>query len=179
MRNWIPARSIARPIMPSSASISRTRWPLPSPPIAGLHDISPIVARLCVNSSARAPTRAAAAAASHPACPPPTTITPPFLELLFPRNRFCRIFISFESCQPSDTVLSGETRHAPRLVAYKVTCHAEIECPVPLASKQIDIERQQRCPNCLVIPGRPARAGLGTYEHGPLNRTSEVSVKKG
>ena len=31
---------------PSSASISRTRCPLPSPPIAGLHDISPIVARL-------------------------------------------------------------------------------------------------------------------------------------
>ena len=41
----MPARSIARPMTPSSASISRTRWPLPSPPIAGLHDISPIVAR--------------------------------------------------------------------------------------------------------------------------------------
>ena len=41
--NWMPARSIARPMIPSSASISRTRCPLPSPPIAGLHDISPIV----------------------------------------------------------------------------------------------------------------------------------------
>jgi hypothetical protein len=49
------------------------RCPLPSPPIAGLHDISPIVVRLCVSSSVRAPTRAAAA--SHPACPPPTTTT--------------------------------------------------------------------------------------------------------
>src|SRR5215472_14594676 len=62
-------------MIPSSASISRTRWPLPSPPIAGLHDISPIVARLCVRSSVLAPSRAAAAAASQPACPPPTTTT--------------------------------------------------------------------------------------------------------
>ena len=75
MRNWMPARSIARPMTPSSASISRTRWPLASPPIAGLHDISPIVARSCVSSAVRAPSRAAAAAASHPACPPPTTTT--------------------------------------------------------------------------------------------------------
>src|SRR5205807_1237969 len=43
--------------------------------IAGLHDISPIVARLCVNSAVLAPTRAAAAAASQPACPPPITTT--------------------------------------------------------------------------------------------------------
>ena len=35
-RNWMPAASATRPITPSSASISRTRWPLPSPPIAGL-----------------------------------------------------------------------------------------------------------------------------------------------
>ena len=34
--------SATRPITPSRASISRTRWPLPSPPIAGLHDIAPI-----------------------------------------------------------------------------------------------------------------------------------------
>ena len=63
------------PMTPSSASISRTRCPLPSPPIAGLHDISPIVARLWVSSTVRAPNRAEAAAASHPACPPPTTTT--------------------------------------------------------------------------------------------------------
>ena len=34
--------SAARPIRPSRASISRTRWPLPRPPIAGLQDISPM-----------------------------------------------------------------------------------------------------------------------------------------
>ena len=32
----MPPASIARPITPSSASISRTRWPRPSPPIAGI-----------------------------------------------------------------------------------------------------------------------------------------------
>ena len=69
------AASAARPMMPSSASISRTRWPLPIPPIAGLQDIAPIVAALLVSSSVRAPIRAAAAAASVPAWPPPITIT--------------------------------------------------------------------------------------------------------
>ena len=38
----MPAASAARPMIPSSASISRTRWPLPMPPMAGLQDISPI-----------------------------------------------------------------------------------------------------------------------------------------
>src|SRR5476651_1158715 len=71
----MPARSMTRPITPSSASISRTRWPLPSPPIAGLQDISPIVSSRWVSSSVRAPSRADAAAASQPAWPPPTTIT--------------------------------------------------------------------------------------------------------
>jgi hypothetical protein len=32
----MPARSAARAIAPPSASISRTRWPLPMPPMAGL-----------------------------------------------------------------------------------------------------------------------------------------------
>ena len=72
---WMPAASAARPISPSSASTSRTRCPLPIPPIDGLQDISPIVFRRWVSNSVRAPMRAAAAAASHPACPPPTTTT--------------------------------------------------------------------------------------------------------
>src|SRR5215472_1816043 len=71
----MPARSVARAMIPSSASISRTRWPLPSPPMAGLQDISPIVVGLWVTRRVRAPRRAAAAAASQPACPPPTTMT--------------------------------------------------------------------------------------------------------
>eukprot|EP00962_Isochrysis_galbana_P030703 scaffold9972_cov118-Isochrysis_galbana.AAC.10 len=64
-----------RPISPSSASTSRTSWPLPMPPIDGLQDISPIVSSRWVTSTVRAPLRAAAAAASQPACPPPTTTT--------------------------------------------------------------------------------------------------------
>src|SRR5690349_7056598 len=43
--------------------------------MAGLHDISPTVAKRCVTSAVDAPSRAAAAAASQPACPPPTTMT--------------------------------------------------------------------------------------------------------
>jgi hypothetical protein len=75
----MPAASAARAITPSSASISRTRWPLPRPPIAGLHDISPIVAKRCVTSAVSAPQRAAAVAASHPAWPPPMTTTSNFI----------------------------------------------------------------------------------------------------
>ena len=71
----MPARSAARAIAPPSASISRTRWPLPMPPIAGLQLICPTVSRLWVSSSVRAPMRAAASAASVPAWPPPTTMT--------------------------------------------------------------------------------------------------------
>ncbi len=74
-RNWMPARSIARPMMPSRASISRTRWPRPRPPIAGLHDIAPMVSSLWVSSSVRAPIRALAAAASQPAWPAPMITT--------------------------------------------------------------------------------------------------------
>ena len=72
---WMPARSIAQPMMPSSASISRTKCPLPKPPIAGLQDMTPTLSQRWVTSATCAPSRAAAAAASVPACPPPTTIT--------------------------------------------------------------------------------------------------------
>ena len=86
----MPARSMARPIMPSSASISRTRWPLPSPPIAGLHDISPIRSARMVISATDAPIRAAAAAASQPAWPPPTTMTSKLIVMLCPFSKNCR-----------------------------------------------------------------------------------------
>lgn len=75
IRRWIAAASAARAIIPSRASISRTRWPLPNPPMAGLQDISPIRTGSMVTRATRAPRRAAAAAASVPACPPPTTMT--------------------------------------------------------------------------------------------------------
>ena len=71
----MPAASAQRPISPPSASTSRTKWPLPMPPIDGLHDISPMLEAFCVTRSVEAPSRAAAAAASQPAWPPPTTIT--------------------------------------------------------------------------------------------------------
>jgi hypothetical protein len=67
VRNWMPARSIARAIAPPSASISRVRWPLPIPPIAGLQLICPSVSARWVTSSVRAPARAAASEASVPA----------------------------------------------------------------------------------------------------------------
>ncbi len=75
VRNWMPPRSAAQAIAPPIASISRTRWPLPMPPMAGLQLIAPTVSTLCVSSSVRAPRRAEASAASTPAWPPPITIT--------------------------------------------------------------------------------------------------------
>ena len=61
--------------MPSNASISLTKCPLPRPPIAGLQDISPIVDNELVIRAVWTPDLAAAAAASQPACPAPITIT--------------------------------------------------------------------------------------------------------
>ena len=63
------------PMIPPIASTSRTTVPFAIPPMAGLHDICPIVSRLDVTRRVRAPSRAAATAASDPAWPPPITIT--------------------------------------------------------------------------------------------------------
>ena len=70
-----PARSAALPMIPSRASISRTRCPLPSPPMAGLQDITPMLSRRRVTRATLTPRRAAACAASTPAWPPPMTTT--------------------------------------------------------------------------------------------------------
>ena len=75
MRNWIVARSVARPMAPPSASTSRTTVPLAIPPMAGLQDMWPMVSRLEVIRSVLALRRADMAAASVPAWPPPTMIT--------------------------------------------------------------------------------------------------------
>src|SRR3982751_2367874 len=82
VRRWIAARSAARPISPSNTSSSRTRWPLPTPPIDGLHDICPASSRRKVSRPTRAPRRAAAAAASQPAWPAPITRTSCMRKLL-------------------------------------------------------------------------------------------------
>jgi hypothetical protein len=76
--------------MPPSASTSLTRVPLPTPPILGLHDISPTVSSFWVIRSVRAPVLAAPAAASQPAWPPPITHTSYFaksVEVAYVRRR--------------------------------------------------------------------------------------------
>ena len=55
---------MASPMRPPSASISRTRWPLAVPPIAGLQGICPTVSSESVTSATWQPRRAAAQAAS-------------------------------------------------------------------------------------------------------------------
>ncbi len=69
------ARSVARAMIPPSASTSRTTVPLATPPIAGLQDIWPMVSSALVTIATLHPLRAAAMAASVPAWPAPTTIT--------------------------------------------------------------------------------------------------------
>ncbi len=74
-RNWMPTASATSPIRPPSASISRTRWPLAMPPMAGLQDICAMRSRFIVTMAVFSPIRAQARAASHPAWPAPTTTT--------------------------------------------------------------------------------------------------------
>jgi hypothetical protein len=81
-RNWMPQESATSPMMPPRASISRTRWPLATPPIAGLQDIWAMRSRLRVKRAVRRPMRAAAAAASQPAWPAPTMRTSKVSEKL-------------------------------------------------------------------------------------------------
>src|SRR5262245_13978594 len=73
--NWMPVASIARPINPPSASISRTRCPFAVPPTAGLQGMCATVSFESVGRPTLHPSRAAAYAASTPACPAPMTMT--------------------------------------------------------------------------------------------------------
>ena len=74
-RYWMQAWSAALAISPPRASSSRTRWPLPVPPMAGLQGMLPTASRLMVKHRVASPSRAQARAASIPAWPAPTTIT--------------------------------------------------------------------------------------------------------
>jgi hypothetical protein len=67
MRNWTMVASMSRPISPPKASISRTRLPLESPPMAGLQDIIPMRSGFWVIIRVLKPSRAKAKAASMPA----------------------------------------------------------------------------------------------------------------
>ena len=49
----MPTESATSPMMPPRASISRTRWPLAMPPMAGLQDIWAMRSRLRVKSAVR------------------------------------------------------------------------------------------------------------------------------
>src|SRR5580658_5038877 len=71
----MPTASATSPMTPPSASTSRTRCPLATPPMAGLQLIWAIRSRFMVMSAVLRPMRAAAIAASQPACPAPTTAT--------------------------------------------------------------------------------------------------------
>src|SRR5438045_9167469 len=62
-------------MIPPSASTSRTTVLFATPPMAGLHDIWPIVSSALVINPTRTPSRAAATAASVPAWPAPMTTT--------------------------------------------------------------------------------------------------------
>ena len=53
--NWMPVASIARPISPPSASISRTRWPFAVPPMAGLQGMCATVSLDIVQMPTREP----------------------------------------------------------------------------------------------------------------------------
>src|SRR5215471_1076986 len=109
--------SIARPMRPPSASISRTRCPFAVPPIAGLHGMCAIVSVESVQIATSRPMRAAAHAASTPACPAPITITSyEFMTYLFPYTE------ALED-RPQHLVLRTRARHLveprPRLVQIR------------------------------------------------------------
>ena len=72
--NCIPERSVASAIYPPRASISLVRCDFPMPPIAGLHDILPVLVLSRVTKATSSPDLFATSAASTPACPPPITI---------------------------------------------------------------------------------------------------------
>ena len=72
--DWIKVLSIFFAISPPNASISRTRWPLPVPPIFGLQLICAIESKFIHNNKVLTPSLADARAASLPAWPAPITI---------------------------------------------------------------------------------------------------------
>src|SRR5262245_51066472 len=75
MRNMMPEASMARPMTPPRASISRTICPLATPPIAGVQLIWATASAFIVRRTVFNPSRADAIAASTPAWPAPTTAT--------------------------------------------------------------------------------------------------------
>src|SRR5688500_8695698 len=123
------ARSAAAAITPPSASISRTRCPLPTPPIDGLHDMRPMSARLKVASATRAPRRAAAAAASTPAWPAPMTNTSNMALLSEPsrinQNHVFHVKLFAEAETSEQRVEQIFYAAAARQAVKRASCHAQ------------------------------------------------------
>ena len=163
----MPAASATRPIRPSSASISRTRWPLPSPPIDGLHDIAPTVAKRWVMSAVDAPIRAAAAAASHPAWPPPTTITAKRPSIAVSKSRALltkakhpvkkpAAWQTFHVKQQGKCAL---TNHLPIQKSRKITSKISSTSTRPVSRpKEVAAERNSSAINSSCSPALPASA---------------------
>ena len=108
MRNCIDVASVTSPILPPSASISRTICPFAIPPTAGLQLICASLFMSIVTRHVFAPMRAAAAAASHPACPPPMTITS-YFKIIY----CCVVCCCFVSC-----VFCGNIHVLPLISLY-------------------------------------------------------------
>src|ERR1700722_7565001 len=159
----MPAVSAARAITPSSASISRTRWPLPKPPIAGLQDISPIVAKRWVTSAVVAPERAAAAAASHPAWPPPMTTTSNFILVSTLLERGApssgpagHLLPEGEGKRRLFHVKHGQTRLISQHTAVQISLREPLQCQ---SARQCDPSPPPRAENprrSIPAPPRPA-----------------------
>src|SRR5262245_61077423 len=157
-RNWMPPRSATRPIRPSSASISRTRWPLPRPPIAGLHDIAPMVAKRWVTSATLAPMRAAAAAASQPAWPPPTTMTS-YRAFIVPNSPSAELLpdcgwsVHFQTVLRLRWGVSRETSHASH-ARYLRPLFADTKIPKDHVENILHIHPPEELAQC---PARQAK----------------------
>jgi hypothetical protein len=118
-------------------------------------------------------------------------VPPPFLDRLLAGYGSGRIVIRLEPNQAVDAVSFGETWYGLGFVlvnpAREIVRNSEIERPVSTTGEEIDTKWHRAHPDqvsrrsCLlaeaeVIPGRPARAGPGTYEHGLSRMISKVNA---
>ena len=109
-------------------------------------------------------------------------VPPPLLERLFTGDRISRIVIALKPDQTLDAIFRREPRNRLALVltdaANKIAGNPEIQRSMPSTGEKVDAIRHRSpvkpfrgfhtpSPAITVIPGRPARAGPGTYEHGP------------
>ena len=164
---------------------------MPSPPIAGLHDMAPTVENRWVTSAVLAPIRADALAASQPAWPPPITITsngwaimPDYYRggLQVGSGKFGdRSEAVTQGCGSGGGELGPVTKLVRRLAVFHVKQPPTLRCRVtaaivPVGGQQGSLffaiaeieacERRFLSPAHLPFVGRVARsAGWGTAAH--------------